>query len=264
MSGDALSLTARIDRRKPSRPLRLSALEARECLREREPPGRAARSRRRRPRSPAPARGARSSIDEIPPAAITGSPASRPRRAADRSGPASEPSRPCSSRAAAAHRPARSSAASAAAVVPEPRVQPSTATSPSRTSIATTRRVAEAASRLSEEGGGEGGRADHDPIGARGERRRDRIERAVPTADLEWKPAGRRDPLDELERRRAAERAVEVDEVEAARTLVAEPAGELDGIAPLDRDRLASALRKPHDPSLEHVDRGKNIESRFP
>ena len=65
---------------------------------------------------------------------------------------------------------------------------------------------------------------------------------AVAAADLERKAAGRRDPLDEPERRRAAERPVEVDEVQAARSLVAEAAGELDGIASLDRDRLAPSL----------------------
>ena len=83
---------------------------------------------------------------------------------------------------------------------------------------------------------------------------------AIATADLEWEPAGRRDALDEPERRRAAEGAVEVDEVEPSRTFVAEPARELDGIAALDRHRLAPALVEPHDASFEHVDRGENIE----
>ena len=129
-----------------------------------------------------------------------------------------------------------------AAVVPELRVQPSTATSPSRTSIATTSCVAESGGRRGEERGGEGGRADHDAVGARRERVGDRASRAVAAADLERKPAGRGDALDEPERRRAVERAVEVDEMEAPRALVAEPPGELDGVAALDRDGLAPAL----------------------
>ena len=66
--------------------------------------------------------------------------------------------------------------------------------------------------------------------------------RAVAAADLEWKPAGRRDALDEPERRRAGERSVEVDEMQPPRAFVAEPAGELDGVASLDRDRLAPSL----------------------
>ena len=123
--------------------------------------------------------------------------------------------------------------------------------------------VAEAGRRLREEGGGEGGRADHDPICSGSHRRGDRIERAVSTADLQWQAAGRCDPLDELERRRAAEGAVEVDEVEPPRTFVAEPARELDGVAALHRDRLASALRKPDDASLEDVDRREDLECSF-
>ena len=159
-----------------------------------------------------------------------------------------------------APRPGAAPRRASAAVVPESLVQPSTATSPSRTSIATTSASPKRAAAAARKAGERAAVPDHDPVRARGERRGDRIERAVATADLEWQAAGRRDPLDELERRRAAERAVEVDEVEAARTFVAEAPRELDGIAALDRDRLAPPLRKPHDPSLEDVDRGRHLE----
>ena len=65
---------------------------------------------------------------------------------------------------------------------------------------------------------------------------------AVAAADLEREPAGRGDTLDEPERRRAVECSVEIDEVEAPRALVAEPPGQLDRVAALDRDGLATAL----------------------
>ena len=92
------------------------------------------------------------------------------------------------------------------------------------------------------------------------DRRRDRLDRPVAAADLEREAAGRRDALDEVERRRAAERAVEVDEVEPAGPLVAEAPGELDRVAALDRHRLAPALRQAHDAALEDVDGGDDVE----
>ena len=48
--------------------------------------------------------------------------------------------------------------------------------------------------------------------------------------------------------------------MEAARALIAEPAGKLYRIAALDRHRLAAALMEADDPSFEHVDRRQNIE----
>ena len=156
---------------------------------------------------------------------------------------------------------AAQSSASVAAVVPELLVQPSTATSPSRTSIATTSCVGEPGGGLGEERGGEGGRPDHDAVGARRDRRGDRPVGAVAASDLERKPPGRGDAFDEPERRRAGECSVEVDEVQPPRAFVAEPPGELDRIASLDRDRLATALREADDASFEHVDRGRTSKS---
>ena len=111
-----------------------------------------------------------------------------------------------------------------------------------------------------EERGGEGGSTDHDAVGACCDRVGDRAFGAVATPDLEREPAGRSDTLDEPERRGAVECSVEVDEMEAARALVAEPAGKLDGVATLDRHGLAAALVQPDDASFEDVDRGENIE----
>ena len=48
--------------------------------------------------------------------------------------------------------------------------------------------------------------------------------------------------------------------MEPPRAFAAEPARELDGVAALDRDRLATALREPHDASLEDVDRREDLE----
>ena len=72
--------------------------------------------------------------------------------------------------------------------------------------------------------------------------------------------AGRGDALDEAERRAPGEGAVEIDEVEAAGALVAEPPRELDRVAALDRHRLAAALREPDDAALEDVDRRDDVE----
>jgi hypothetical protein len=48
--------------------------------------------------------------------------------------------------------------------------------------------------------------------------------------------------------------------VEAERTLGREAAGEVDGIATLDRHLLALPLAQAHDPSFEHVDRRNRFE----
>ena len=120
--------------------------------------------------------------------------------------------------------------------------------------------LAEPAGRRGEERGGERGRPDHDAICPGGECRRDRVLAAVAPADLERKPARRRDPLDEAERRSAAECAVEIDQVQAGGPLVTEPPGELDRVAALDRDGLPAPLREPHDASIENVDRREELE----
>ena len=114
--------------------------------------------------------------------------------------------------------------------------------------------LAEPGRGLREERGGERGGADHDAVGTGGERRRDRVVRAVAAAHLKRQASRGGDSLDEVERRHAAEGAVEVDEVESARALVAEPPCELDRVAALDRHRLPAPLREPHDTPFEHVD----------
>ena len=103
--------------------------------------------------------------------------------------------------------------------------------------------VAEASDGVFEEPRGEGGGADHHPVGACVERRCDRLERAVPTAHLQRQRARTAQPLDEIEARHARERAVEVDEVEAPRSLRREPPRELDGVSALEGDHVALASR---------------------
>src|SRR6185312_3135489 len=87
-------------------------------------------------------------------------------------------------------------------------------------------------------------RADHHPVGAGVQRRRDRLEAPVAASDLERRTAGFRQALDELEARHAGERAVEVDEMEAVGALRCEATGELDRIAALERYRLPPASRE--------------------
>ena len=202
----------------------------------------------------------RSSIEEIPPAAITGSPAARTSARSSTSGPASEPSRTVLVTSRRATPAAAQSLASDAGGRPG-RPRP---TFDGDLAVAHVDRddepLAEPRRRLGEERGGERGRPDHDAVCPGGERRRDRFVGAVAAADLEREAAGRCDPLDEPERRRAAEGAVEIDEVEAAGTLVAEPPGELDGVAALDRDGLAASLREPDDAAVENVDRREELE----
>ena len=111
-----------------------------------------------------------------------------------------------------------------------------------------------------EERGGERGSADHHAVGARRDRVGDRALGAVAASDLERKPSGGGDTLDEPERGRAVECSVEVDEMEASGALVPEPAGKLDRIAALDGHGLPAALMEPDDASFEDVDRGKNVE----
>ena len=181
----------------------------------------------------------------MPPAAITGEPGRQDARPAGR-----RRARPASRPLARArdeqplHPAGAQSRASAAAVVPERVVQPSTATSPSRTSIATRSCSPNRAAASVRKRGGEGGRADHDAVGAGREGRRDRSSRPVAAADLKREPARRCDALDELERGRAGESPVEVDEVQPSRAFVAKPPRELDRIAALDRDRLSAALAR--------------------
>ena len=196
----------------------------------------------------------------MPPAAITGSPARKTSPRSSTSGPASDPSRAVlvtSSRLTPA---AAQSCASAAAVVPELLVQPSTATSPSRTSIATTsrsaNRVAAAVRKLGERAAvptmtRSAPAAIASAIALVG---------AIAAPDLEREPARGCNALDEPERRSADECSVEVDEVQAPRALVAEPAGKLDGIAALDRHGLAPSLVEADDASFEDVDRRQDIE----
>ena len=83
---------------------------------------------------------------------------------------------------------------------------------------------------------------------------------SIAASDLEREPARGCDALDEPERRSAVECSVEVDEVQAPRALVAEPAGKLDGIAALDRHGLPPSLVEADDAALEHVDRREDIE----
>ncbi len=48
--------------------------------------------------------------------------------------------------------------------------------------------------------------------------------------------------------------------MESPCALGSEPACEVDGIAALDRDRLAPTLAKPYDPAVEDVDRRNHLE----
>ena len=136
-------------------------------------------------------------------------------------------------------------------------VQPSTATRPSRTSTATTSAVGEPLRRLLEKPGLERRGADHHAVGAGGERRLDRRNRPVAAPDLDREIDGRRDRLQEPERGRAVEGAVEVDDVKSRGPVGRVPPCELDGVSALQRDGLPSALREAHDAPSEDVD-GRN------
>ena len=48
--------------------------------------------------------------------------------------------------------------------------------------------------------------------------------------------------------------------MEAAGALVTESSSQLDGVATLDRDRFATALREPDDAPFEHIDRRQDFE----
>ena len=196
----------------------------------------------------------------MPPAAITGSPASSTSREEIDVGPR-ERSVACGAR----HE--QPSDAGGGAILRERRSRRARAPRPAvdrNLAVADVDRndelVGEPGRRRGEERGGEGGSPDHDAVGACRDRVRDRALGSIAASDLEREPAGRRDALDEPERRRAVECSVEVDEVQASRALVAEPAGKLDGIAALDRHRLAAALMEADDASFEHVDRRQHIE----
>ena len=145
------------------------------------------------------------------------------------------------------------------AVTSEVRVQPSTATTPSRTSIATTRAAPKRATADVEELGLERGRADHDAIRTRFESGPDRLDRPVSATDLHG-DAGRGDRPDELERRITGEGAVEIDQVEATGSLGRIATSESERVASFERDGLAATLREPYDPALEHVDSRNDLE----
>ncbi len=121
--------------------------------------------------------------------------------------------------------------------------------------------VAEPRDRCLDEPGGERRRPDHHAIRPRiqGGGRPPRASGSRPrpgAADRQ-----RRDTrVDEIERGGTRERAVEVDEMEPCRAFRGEAARELDGVAALDRDRLAPSLREPNDSPLEHVDGGDDFE----
>ena len=166
--------TARSDRERPV------------CLRQREPPGEqcAAATAASHPSSRT---AIRSSIDEMPPAAITGSPdrSTSPRRST--SGPASEPSRAVLVTRVGDPGRAQSSGEGCRRRA-RGRVQPSTATSPSRTSIATTSWSANGSRPRRGTCGERAAVPDHDPVGACRDRRRDCAFGAIAAADLEGSP----------------------------------------------------------------------------
>ena len=161
----------------------------------------------------------RSSTEEIPPAATTGSPAASTSESSATSGPASEPSRAvlvtsepfdACRRAVLRERRRRDAGAPGPAVHRDLAVPDVDRDDES---------LAEPRGRLGEERGRERRGSDHDTIGAGGEGRTRWPRRAVAAADLQRQPAGRCDALDEPEGGRAGERAVEVDEVEACGAL---------------------------------------------
>ena len=122
-------------------------------------------------------------------------------------------------------------------------------------------RAAEALDRRLEKTVPERRRADHHPVGARVERRGDRVERPVAASDLEGQAARVSQTLDELEARHAGERAVEVDQMEARGSFGREPSGEADRVTALERHGVALASREPDGAAAEDVDRGYHVEA---
>ena len=84
--------------------------------------------------------------------------------------------------------------------------------------------------------------------------------RPVAAPDLKGETPCSRDALDQVERRRAGESAVEVDEVQPRRAFVAKAPRQLDRITSLDRHCLPAALGESHDAAFEDVDRRDQLE----
>ena len=120
--------------------------------------------------------------------------------------------------------------------------------------------VAEPRDRCLDEPGGEGRRPDHHAIRPRIQGGGHRLERPVAAPDLERQTTSVAHAREEIERGGTRERAVQVDEMQPCRAFRGEAARDLDGVASLDRDRLASSLREPNDSPLEHVYGGDDFE----
>ena len=100
-----------------------------------------------------------------------------------------------------------------------------------------------------------------DAVGAGREQRRRVVVRADPAGGLE--PRGRGglgDGAHELRADAAGARAVQVDEVDAARARVGEAPRELDRLARALDDLVVVALVQPHGALAEHVDGGDHLD----
>ena len=105
---------------------------------------------------------------------------------------------------------------------------------------------------------GEGGRAEHDAVGARRERAPDRRERAQAAAQLDRHGQLARDPLDVVEvDRLALAGAVEIDHVQEARARLDERARRLERVVGVDRLLVEVALAQPDRLAVADVDRGQ-------
>ena len=86
-----------------------------------------------------------------------------------------------------------------------------------------------------------------------------RHDRAVAAAHLH-RQADRDETLEQATRRRAGERAVEIDDVQSCGSVRGEPPRELDRIAALQRDLLAPSSAESHGTPCEHVHRRDHFE----
>ena len=175
-------------------------------------------------------------------------------------GAASEPSRAVLVTSKRETPAAAQSSASSAGVVPERRVQPSTATVAVADVDCDDQMLAEPLDGIAEESGRERGGSHHHAVGPSSDGGLDRVDRAVAAADLKREAPCGGDPFDEPERGHAAERAVEVHHVKPPRAVHPEVPSELDRVSTLDRHRLAPALREANDAPFEHVDGRDHIE----
>ena len=176
-------------------------------------------------------------MEPIPPAASTGSPAATTSASSRRRDPRASRPGSCSSRGVAPLLPRRSAVRARRARAP--RSPSSRRPRRGRRAHRRPRRGARRAQPPRRGNVGERRGSDHHPVGPRVECRGNRRDRAVAAAHLYREADRGRRRSSEATRRRAGERAVEIDDVQSCRASSAASPRELNRIAALQRDLLA-------------------------